>query len=207
MVLISYPPPQRPISPEITILAPNTRLIRIYDPTQYNTQDITFRYYGPLNRFDHHQHPLASPAIDGERGINYWGLNLSCCLVEVFGDTGIIEIDRQLVAIVELTQSLKLLELRGSGAMKLGTVAAISSVADRELSQAWSRFFYENVNLIGEIDGIIFSNAHNQDTAIALYERAESKLQSAFLRSIPLASNSLQHLISECAIAHSLIFL
>jgi hypothetical protein len=207
MVLISDPPPNRPISPEITILDSGTQLIRIYDPTQYSTQAITFRYYGSINRFDHHQHPHSLPAMDANRGINYWGLNLSCCLVEVFGDTGIIEIDRQQVAIVELTQSLELLELRGSGAMKAGTVAAISSVADRALSIGWSRFFYENTNLYSEIDGIIFSNAHNQDTAIALYERAESKLQAARIRSIPLVSSSLQHLISECALAHGMIFL
>ena len=207
MVLIAYPPPTRPVSPAITILAPGTRLIRIYDPTKYNTRATTFRYYGPLGRFDHHQHSLSSPAIDVNRGINYWGLNLSCCLVEVFGDTGIIEIERQQVGIVELSQSIKLLELRGSGAMKAGSVSALSSVPDRELSQAWSRYFYENPALYDEIDGIIFSNAHNQDTALALYERAESKLQAARIQSIPLSAESLQHLIAECALAHGLIFL
>jgi hypothetical protein len=207
MVLIAYPPPNRPVSPAITILAPGTRLIRIYDPTKYNTQTTTFRYYGPLGRFDHHQHSLSSPAVDVNRGINYWGLNLSCCLVEVFGDTGIIEIDRQQVGIVELSQSIKLLELRGSGAMKAGSVSALSSVPDRELSQAWSRYFYENPALYDEIDGIIFSNAHNQDTAIALYERAESKLQAARIQSIPLSAESLQHLIAECALDNGLIFL
>jgi hypothetical protein len=125
----------------------------------------------------------------------------------VFGDTGIIEIDRQQVGIVELSQSIKLLELRGSGAMKAGSVSALSSVPDRELSQAWSRYFYENPALYDEIDGIIFSNAHNQDTAIALYERAESKLQAARIQSIPLSAESLQHLIAECALDNGLIFL
>jgi hypothetical protein len=207
MVLIAYPPPTRPVSPAITILAPGTRLIRIYDPTRYNTQATTFRYYGPLGRFDHHQHSLSSPAVDATRGINYWGLNLSCCLVEVFGDMGIIEIERQQVGIVELSQSIELLELRGAGAMKAGSVAALSSIPDRELSQAWSRYFYDNCDLYGEIDGIIFSNAHNQDTAIALYERAEPKLQAARIQSIPLATESLQHLIAECALDNGLIFL
>ena len=207
MVLIAYPPPTRPVSPVITIQGPGTRLIRIYDPTRYNTQATTFRYYGPLGRFDHHQHSLSSPAVDANRGINYWGLNLSCCLVEVFGDTGIIEIARQQVGIVELSQSMKLLELRGSGAMKAGSVAALSSVPDREISQAWSRYFYDNSDLYGEIDGIIFSNAHNQDAAIALYERAEPKLQAARIQSIPLAAESIQHLIAECALDNGLIFL
>lgn len=99
------------------------------------------------------------------------------------------------------------IEFRGAGAMKAGSGAALSSIPDRKLSQAWSRYFYDNCDLYGEIDGIIFSNAHNQDTAIALYERAEPKLQAARIQSIPLAAESLQHLIAECALDNGLIFL
>jgi hypothetical protein len=43
--------------------------------------------------------------------------------------------------------------------------------------------------------------------AIALYERAEPKLQAARIQSILLAAESLQHLIAECAIDNNLIFL
>ena len=49
----------------------------------------------------------------------------------------------------------------------------------RILTQAWSRYFYENLDLYEYIDGLIFNNAHDGQMAIALYERAASKLLSA----------------------------
>jgi hypothetical protein len=60
--------------------------------------------------------------------------------------------------------------------MRAGSVAALAKVADRSLSQAWSRYFYEQTSLYGQIDGISFHNAHNEEEAIALYERAQSTL-------------------------------
>ena len=49
----------------------------------------------------------------------------------------------------------------------------------RRLTQAWSRYFYENSDLYGNIEGLIFNNAHDGQIAIALYERAFPKLLSA----------------------------
>jgi hypothetical protein len=40
--------------------------------------------------------------------------------------------------------------------MKAGSVAALAKTADRELSQAWSRYFYEQEEIYGKIDGIIY---------------------------------------------------
>ena len=55
------------------------------------------RFLQPLLRFDHQQ-PLSLQEAaklkgkeDHERGITYWGYTLSCCLVELFGDTKIVE--------------------------------------------------------------------------------------------------------------------
>ena len=77
---------------------------------------------------------------------------------------------KQQIAFVTLKQSLKLLDLRESGAWDAGSVMAMTSDGRRKLTQAWSRYFYENLDLYGNIEGLIFNNAHDGQMAIALYE-------------------------------------
>ncbi|MEO0849737.1 MAG: RES family NAD+ phosphorylase, partial [Cyanobacteria bacterium J06648_1] len=163
-------------------------------PTSYGASAMGFRYYGPLSRFDHQQ--SQKPELNEERGIIYAGFNLSCCLIEVFGDDETIKIQKQQIAFITLKQSLKLLDLRESGAWDAGSVAAMTRKRSfpvverrrsahaccdgrRRLTQVWSRYFYENPDLYGNIEGLIFNNAHDGQAAIALYERASSKLLSA----------------------------
>ena len=62
--------------------------------------------------------------------------------------------------------------------MKAGTVAAICKDSNHRFSQDWSRFFYDSGYVYSQIDGIIFGNAHNDEDAFALYERAENKLET-----------------------------
>lgn len=88
--------------------------------------------------------------------------------------------------------------------MKAGSVSALAKIPDRSLSQAWSRYFYEHPGDYGIVDGIIYSNAHNDAEAIALYERAVPKLVQASVRTLPLASTALDHLISDCALQNNL---
>lgn len=177
MVEIRYPPPTRNISPQWFELKPGTTILRIFHPTSYGASAMGFRYYGPLSRFDHQQ--SQKPELNEERGIIYAGFNLSCCLIEVFGDDETIKIQKQQIAFITLKQSLKLLDLRESGAWDAGSVAAMAADGRRRLTQVWSRYFYENPDLYGNIEGLIFNNAHDGQAAIALYERAASKLLSA----------------------------
>ncbi|MEL6495793.1 MAG: RES family NAD+ phosphorylase [Cyanobacteria bacterium J06623_7] len=178
MVEIRYPPPTRNISPQWVELKPGTTIQRIFDPTSYDATATGFRHYGPLSRFDHHRH-TSKPRTDENRRIIYAGFSLSCCLVEIFGDDETIKIQQQQIAYITLKQSLKLLDLRESGAWDAGSVTAMTSDGRRKLTQAWSRYFYENLDLYGDIEGLIFNNAHDGQPAIALYERASSKLLSA----------------------------
>ena len=60
--------------------------------------------------------------LDPQRSVIYAGLSLSCCLVEIFGDGGVIRIEQQQLAFITLKDTLKLLDLRGSAAMAAGTV-------------------------------------------------------------------------------------
>lgn len=207
MVLIASPPPSKPPSPLYRTLASNSTLLRIFDPTRYGTQAFTFRYYGPINRFDHQRlPPTGNRAQDPERGIYYAGLTLSCCLVEYFGDAGVIELKDQQICQVQLTRDLTLLDLRANGAMRAGSVAALAKIADRDLSQEWSRYFYEQTDQYGEIDGISYLNAHNDEEAIALYERAQSGLVCTDTQILPLAHPSLRPGIQQAALANHLDF-
>ncbi len=104
MVEIRYPPPTRNISPQWFELKPGTTIQRIFDPTSYGATATGFRYYGPLSRFDH-QRNTAKPKVDNKRGIIYAGFNLSCCLIEVFGDDETIKIQKQQIAFITLKQS------------------------------------------------------------------------------------------------------
>ena len=217
--------------PQHETVETQTALVRIFNPaSRYKTQASTYRYFGPLLRFDHHQ-PLTKEEVrkltlkgkeDPERGITYWGYTLSCCLVELFGDPKIVEFKDYEVAIATLEQPLLLLDIRDQGAM-----AALGSVADRFVSQAWSRFllnslnggntkvlasrrprngfsryFYEQIDIYQKVDGILYSNAHNGEKAIALYERSEPIISNAKIQTRPLKDRSIRHLI-DAAVAEN----
>jgi len=222
VVNIILPPPGfSKAKPKFHILKKGTELLRIFSP-EYNTAALTFRFWGPLHRFDHHlgecpcvnfiqenddsadvcpqessagEEKLISleqlvdsgcykplnrkPCNDPLRGIYYVAPAplLSSCLVEVFGDAGCIEITDHQIALITTTSQLKLLDVRGSGAMRAGANdATLAKTEKRGLSQAWSRYFYEQKEIYPEIEGIIYRNAHNDEEAIAIYERAKHLL-------------------------------
>ena len=207
MVNIRLPPPSRNISPQLKTLQLHTKLIRIFDPTKYQAQAMGFRSFGPISRFDHHRTkiPLGKPQLDPERSIIYAAFTLSSCLVEIFGDGELIEVKQQLVASIYTSETLNLLALRGNKAMKAGTVTAVAKTANRNLSQTWSRYFYSRSDLYGEVDGLIYSNAHNDEDAVALYERAQKKLVTSKIQTMPLKHPALRSAIFQIAENHSLL--
>ena len=202
MVLILPPPPTVTPRPLYEIVKPQTPLVRIFNPaSRYKTQANTYRFFGPLLRFDH-QLPLSKAEAvklkgkeDPNRGIAYWGYTLSCCLVELFGDPKIVEFKEYEVALAIIKQPLLLLDLRDKGAMAAGSIVALSSVAERFVSQAWSRYFYEQTDVYQKVDGILYSNAHNGEAAITLYERSEPIISNAKIQTRLLKDKSIRHLI------------
>lgn len=200
MVDVKPPPPLRNVNPQIITLSANTKLRRIFDPTRYNATATGFRSYGPVSRFDHHN--LEEPGLDPKRSIIYAGFTLSCCIVEYFGDGEIINLENIKLAIIYLSKELKLLDLRGSSAMAAGTVAAISGITQREISQAWGKYFYEHIELYGLLDGLIFSGAHNGEDVVALYERAEKVISLSPVKEINLKSEALRSTVLKIASQH-----
>ena len=206
MVEIALPPPKiLPIKPVLYSIDKDTYLVRIFDPTRHNTNSLSFRYYGSLERFDHQRHSRDAPAMDKERGIYYAGFTLSCCLVEVFGDKRTIEVGNYCVASIALKRPLSLIDLCGSPAMANGTVVALSSVPERDISQSWSRYFYDNYDLYTKVDGIIYHNAHNSEQSVALYERAIDALSCSSRDVMPLKHKALRTEIRKVAEKHGLI--
>ncbi len=204
MVAIAQPPPEFPVAPVFSELPAGSEIYRIYDPTtRHRIQALTFRYFGPISRFDHQRWPLDRPDIDPDRGIYYAAPTFSCCVVELFGSTQgrLIEIHQQELALATLARPLILLDLQGKGAMKAGLPVAAVVTADRDKSQAWSRYFYE---AYPDIDGIIYGSAHNSEPTIALYERAKDSLVCQ--ESIPLTDPTLRAGIVEIALENGLRF-
>jgi hypothetical protein len=178
----------------------------LFDPSRHGASATGFRSYGPLLRFDHHRgREDGKPAEDAERRIYYAAFALSGCLVEIFGGTGVVDLGSHRVASPILRRDLRLLDLRGSEAMRAGTKAAIVKVSDRGLSQAWSRHFYETPEVYGEVDGLIYPNAHNDEEAVALYERADDTLDCPPSRVMRLDDEALRPAILEAADDNDLV--
>lgn len=203
MVEHYFPPPVNHVSPSTYTLEADKKLIRVYDPTtKYKIKALTFRYSKPIHRFDHQ---CLEEKDTQTRGIWYGAFTLSCCLTEIFGDSRTITVEEKEVALITLTQPLTLLDLRGSAAMRSGTVASIGGTAKRQVSQAWGKYFYEHPELYGEVAGLIYHTAHNGEKAIALYERAESNLISSKVEIMKLAHPQLQGAILRIALDNGMV--
>ena len=198
MARIAGPPPARRPRPQHARLPAGSDLYRIYNPTRHGGTPLGFRFVGPLVRFDHH--------VGGstDRGSYYAAPSLESCVVEVFGDLGVVTFDEFRVMKPLLHCELVLLDLRARGAMRAGTVAAIAS-ADYGLSQAWSRYFYEQPEAYGEIDGLLYANAHNGADAVALYERAQNALDCATEREWRLDDPAIETEVRRIAHANNLL--
>jgi hypothetical protein len=213
VAVLQPPPPSRAVAPIFLDIPTGEKLVRIFDRTRRGATALTFRANGPRKRFDHHRGrgPEREPDDDPDRAVYYaaWSPDaaeaLSSCLVEVFGDTGVVAFADLEVATPTATRPLHLLDLRGHGAMCAGAVAAIAKCEHR-LSQPWSRYFYEAADDFGVIDGLIYRNAHNDEPAIVLYERARTALACPQDAVVRLDHPGLRPLILEIMRRNNLIF-
>ena len=203
MVRIALPPPADPPDPIFHTILTGTNLFLLFDPTRHNTTATGFRYFGPLLRFDHHDTASVIPGPDPQHGVYYGGFSLSCCVVEVFGDTGLIICGDWHIAMSHVTRDVRLLDLRGSGAMRAGSVAALGKVPDHSLSQTWSRWFYERPEY-QQPEGLLWYNAHNDEQAFVLYERAETALECPLDRILRLEDPFLRFTLEKIAETNNL---
>lgn len=205
MVKIPLPPDSYDqCYPLVYVLKPGTLLYRIFVPEPYKNTPLTFRHFGPKSRFDHHNFSLTKPQNDPHRGILYAAFTFSGCFVEVFGDQKVVsikELDQCQIAELAVDGELKLIDLRKNGAMLVGANATLAKVADRKISQSWSKYLY---NYRDQFAGLIYYNAHNDEEAIALYERASSSISTNLTTSLSLSDPLLRDVILEIAKDHNL---
>jgi hypothetical protein len=135
----------------------------------------------------------------------YGAFTMSSCLVEIFGDSKVIEVGTWEVAALTTTRTVTLLDLRGPGAMRAGTVSAIAKESNRQFSQEWSRYFYDTIFVYTAVDGLAFYNAHNDEEALAFYDRAANAFQCTAADTRALSHDSLRTVIREIAILNGLV--
>jgi len=94
--------------------------------------------------------------------------------------------------------------LRRNCAMMAGTIAAVCGDSRRDLSQQWSRYFYEKPPY-KNCDGLIYLNAHNNDIDNALYERASAHLSFVPKDVCRIGDLRLEDSLLEIAERHAMI--
>jgi hypothetical protein len=126
------------------------------------------RHLGPFARFDHHH--AAAVEKGGERAVVYLAESLRGAAAEVFGDLPVAEVCPAWRASLLLPRaSCRLVNLRGSGAMRIGARPALGSGGEaRALTQEWARAIYEDLGA----DGIRYTGAHDEGVCLVLFERA-----------------------------------
>ncbi|NOR24478.1 MAG: RES domain-containing protein [Desulforhopalus sp.] len=176
MVKIDTPPPKKErVNTLFYTLPGDTKLLRLFERDSGRPFTTLFRYFGPLHRFDH-QKPGSSPnylpSQNKDRGVLYSAKELKTCIVEVFGEDMEVRRNYDIVTITT-DKELKLLDLRGDGAIRAGAVGA-SANADTQYTQDWARYFYDDPDgYYPGICGIIWASAYNQGENIVFWERAE----------------------------------
>jgi hypothetical protein len=161
---------------ELATIRPGQRFGRIYHE----------RYPDPLG-FGKTKSRFSDPrrrAEDKRFGILYLGSTVKGCFVEAIlrdrrngavGDYPIelAELLRRRYAEIVATSSLNVVDLRGDGRIRMGIPSDVVGSTQQALAQAWSVAFYDHQ---AAPDGIIYSSRLNEDTSLAVYDRAIAKL-------------------------------
>lgn len=129
-----------------------------------------------------------SPAHPGTRfGVLYLGTSPIVCFAEAvlrdrrdgFHNTFPLDetdITTRVYATLVNTASLRLVDLRGNGALRLGVPSNVLGARDQSLAQQWSVAFHDHQD---RPDGIIYPSRLNRETNLAIYDRAIGKLTTS----------------------------
>jgi hypothetical protein len=177
------------------VLSAGEEFRRIWNPGAAGWRATDFRGGDARYRFDHHDGRNAG------RAILYMAPSLSCCVAEKYGDLDVFEAGSDRLAVLRVVDRIQLLDLRGAAAERVGTVAGVGSFVDVTFTQAWSRYFYDQL----PVEGLVYSGAHNAEPAIALYERAAHKIEA--VREWSLHATELRSGLLQACDENNLVFL
>ena len=148
-------------------------LSRYSDPLGYSKAPS--RYSDPRRR-----------ALMNRFGVLYMGSTLKVCFLEailrdqrngIIGEyeIGESELRSRRYALIEPTSRLYLVDLRGNGCVRMGIPSDVPRSTNQALARRWSLAIYEHPS---QPDGIIYSSRLNEDTNVAIYDRAVMKLRA-----------------------------
>jgi len=210
--LLPPPPDPLPTDPKTAHWGAGTELLRIYSPLPYGYTELSFRWWGPALRFDHHRSPITAPSDDPERSVWYGAplaqpisrgsvRALELCMWECFGRERRVDLSCSLGRVkVKAGETLDLLSLVDADAADAGTIAQLAATPTPGMSQAWSRFFYDRPDVYGDIDGLLYRSTWLGGLNVLLYERAGGKIEPyAALGSLPLTHPALQTEVASIA--------
>ncbi|MER9281904.1 RES family NAD+ phosphorylase [Mesorhizobium sp. M0522] len=86
-----------------------------------------------------------------------------------------VELTRRRYAEIATTTDLRLVDLRGDNAVRMGVPTDVVRAQRQNLARRWSVAFHEHPS---EPDGIIYPSRLNEATNLAIYDRAVPKLQA-----------------------------
>jgi hypothetical protein len=117
-------------------------------------------------------------------GVLYLGGSLNVCFLEAFlrdqrngaiGDLPIAERELNIRSYAEIRviETLRLVDLRGNAAIRMGVPSDVARASRHTLSRLWSLALHEHPE---QPDGIIYLSRLNSETNLAIYDRAIKKL-------------------------------
>ncbi len=171
-------PPERPLKPAdyqwIWTPGDDAPWFRVYHRDDYTPDGVTFRVWGPLNRFDHHTPPITAPTDDPEgRSVIYYGVDLATAACEVFGEAKVASVCSNFrVARVRPVREIVTYDLdQPNAAMAIGALPTLASGSEnRELTQKWAQAIYEDQPAATKVEGIHYRSAYRGNYSIALWD-------------------------------------
>ena len=158
-----------------------------------------FRHWGPVSlaRFDHHRPDASGRPLLQAHGVFYCAPLAMTCVAEVFQLSRVIDRVRRepYLAIFDLARDVRLLDITGEFATRMGASLAIHS-GPRHRTRRWAAALYDAF----DCDGLLYhSSMHPRAQAIVLTERAIDALPPTPEFNRPLADPSLTDVIDACA--------
>ena len=162
---------------EIETIPPGRTFGRIY----WSTYPDPLGYGKSPSRFSDPRRRVAANRF----GVLYFGDSLKVCFLEavlrdrregLVDDLPIdeVELTQRRYAEITTTADLRLVDLRGDNAVRMGVPTDVVRAQRQNLARRWSAAFYEHPS---KPDGIMYPSRLNGATNLAIYDRATGKLQ------------------------------
>lgn len=141
-------------------------------------------------------------------GVVYLGSTLKVCFLEAIlrdqrngsvGDFPLEEAELQARNVAEISpmRSLKLVDLRGDGPVRMGIPSDVARGSDQTLARAWALAVYQHP---AAADGIVYQSRLNGEVNVAVFDRAVPSLRAVKVESL-MAARDLASVLNDFKVA------